>query len=1145
MKLKLRRLATVLVGTGALVAGYATIATGPATPASAAAPACPWVGSHAPAAARVSQVLAHMTLDDKISMVHGSASAYVGTVAAIPSLCIPALNLEDGPAGVGDGLTGVTQLPAPVAAAATWSTAEEAQYGNVIGSEDKGKGVNVDLGPTINIVRDPRWGRAFESLGEDPYLSGQLGAAEIQGIQATGTMAQVKHLAVYNQETNRNTPADDAIVSDRTMQEIYLPAFQAAVQQGKAASVMCSYSTINGTYACENPYLETQVLRDQFGFQGFVTSDWGATHSTVPSALAGLDMEMPGDADYGPALEAAVQDGQVPPEILNTMVSGILAEMFKFGMFDHPATGSPTATVTTAQHQAAARDIAEQGTVLLQNSGGILPLSTKKSKSIAVIGADASDSAQTVGGGSAGVTSSGTVTPLQGITSRAGSGVQINYAEGPAPSGQLPAVPASAFSGPLSAQFYDNMTLDGTPVATRTDPNVDFNFNSVSPQPGVNATQWSAKWAGTINPPTTGTYTFSLTSDDGSRLFINGQQVIDNWRDQGSNTETATVDLTAGQPASVEVDYYQDGGSSLVSLGWQPPGPDPIVAAVAAAKASDVAVVFASDFETEGSDLASIDLPDSENQLITAVAAANPNTVVVLNTGSAVTMPWLDQVKGVLEGWYPGQEDGSAIAAVLFGDVDPSGHLPVTFPKSLADVPASTPAQWPGTDGQVQYSEGLDVGYRWYQAKDITPLFPFGYGLSYTQFKFSHLHVPSGSITSRGQVTVTADITNTGHRAGSDVAQLYVDDPAAAGEPPQQLKGFQKVSLNPGQTRQVTFRLTAAQALSYWDSTASNWAVADGSYRLSVGDSSASLPLSATVRVKRSYGPQGVTVSAPSSVTTGAATTVTATFTNADSDVAARDVSVALGGPSGWTVSPSVVRFPVVPAHGTAKATFHVTASATASGGAASLTATARYEVAGAGPGKATGSASVAVPYPSLAAAYDEPAVSDDADVAAGNFDGGGYSFSAQALASVGIVPGSAVTSGGFTFTWPDVPAGQPDAVTVAGQVVDLSGTGSQLAFLGAGSNGTQTGTVTVTYTDGSTSTAAITLSDWYSDAADPGDSLVATSPYWNEPAGATLPKDHPVSVYLSAIPLTAGKTVASVTLPGNSSMHVFATAIG
>ena len=679
-----------------------------------AATACPWVGSTAPVAQRVSELLARMTVAQEVSMVTGSGgSSYVGFTPATGSLCIPAMNLEDGPAGVGDGMSNVTQLPAPVDVAATWDTSAEQQYGGLIGAEQAAKGTTVDLGPTINIVRDPRWGRAFESVGEDPYLNGQLGAADIRGVQSTGVMAQVKHFAVYNQETNRNTASDNAIVSDRAMQEIYLPAFQTAVQQGAASSVMCSYSTINGTPACQNPYTMNTVLRQQFGFTGFTTSDWGATKSTVASAQAGLDQDMPGsDGYYGSTLQGDVNSGAVSRATLNSMVSPILTEMFDYGLFDRPATGSPAQTATSSADQSAAAALAEEGTVLLKNSGNVLPL-TSAATSIAVIGTDASTSPQTAGGGSAGVNSSGTVTPLQGITARAGSGVSVNYNDG--------------------------------------------------------------------------------SSD-----------------------------------------------SSAASL----------------AASSSVAVVFVSDFESEGSDLSGIDLSSADNALISAVSAANPNTVVVLNTGSAVTMPWLSSVKGVLEAWYPGQEDGTAIASLLFGDTDPSGHLTVTFPTSLAQVPASTTAQWPGSNGQVQYSEGVDVGYRWYDANKLTPLFPFGYGLSYTSFAFSNLKV--GQLTAGGAATVSATVTNTGSVAGADVAQLYVTDPAASGEPPKQLEGFARVSLKPGASQTVSFPLTQSN-LHYWNATSNAWATSTGDYTVSVGDSDTDLPLTGTLAV--SAGQLGAPVS--------------------------------------------------------------------------------------------------------------------------------------------------------------------------------------------------------------------------------------------------------------------------------------------
>ena len=729
-----------------------------ATPSYAVSTACPWVGSSAPISQRVNELLGQMTTAQKVSMLTGAGgSSYVGLIPAIGSLCIPAINLEDGPAGVADGMTGVTQLPAPVDVAATWDTSAEQLYGQVIGAEQVAKGTTVDLGPTINIVRDPRWGRAFESVGEDPYLNGHMGASYIRGVQSTGVMAQVKHLAVYNQETNRNTPSDNAIVSTKTMQEIYLPAFQAAVQQGAASSVMCSYSTVNGTFACENPFLLNTVLRQQFGFGGFTTSDWGATHSTAPSANAGLDMDMPGsDGFYGSALQSAVSSGSVSMATLNSMVSAVLTQMFAFGLFDKPTAGSPAQPATSASGQSDALQLAEEGTVLLKNGGGILPLSPSTS-SIAVIGADASASARTAGGGSASVTSSGTVTPLQGITARAGSGTTVSFNDG---------------------------------------------------------------------------------SSDSS--------------------------------------------------------------AAALAASSSVAVVFASNFETEGSDLSGIDLPSAENSLISSVAAANPNTIVVLNSGSAVTMPWLSSVKGVLEAWYPGQEDGKAIAALLFGDVNPSGHLPVTFPTSLSQVPASSAAQWTGTNGTVQYSEGVDVGYRWYDSQGLTPLFPFGYGLSYTTFSFSNLQV--GSLVAGGAATVSATVTNTGTRAGADVAQLYITDPPSSGEPPRQLEGFARVSLQPGASQTVTFPLTQRN-LQYWNSSSNAWSTATGNYGIEVGDSDAGLPLTGTLPVSAGQLGQPVTITSPGPQEGLAGAAVSVPVSASDSSAGQTLAYSATGLPAGTSIS--------------------------------------------------------------------------------------------------------------------------------------------------------------------------------------------------------------------------------------------------
>jgi beta-glucosidase len=641
-------------------------------------------------------------------MVHGDTNAlgflgvpgfpaptYAGEVAAIPRLCVPALRLEDGPAGVGDKMAGVTQLPAPVAAAASWDPNLLRQYGEVIGAEQLGKGVNVELGPTVNIVRDPRWGRAFESLGEDPFLTSQAAVAEIQGIQSQGVMAQVKHLAGYQQETFRDTFLDNAIIDPRTLHEIYLPAFAASIREARVASVMCSYNFLNGDPACGSPTLLNQTLKGELGFDGFVTSDWFATMSSSGAANAGLDMQMPDGCYLGTVLARDKQAGLISDARLDDMVRRILTQMFRFGLFDHPALGGPKAVVTSPAHIDLAKKVAADGTVLLKNDGALLPLDPNQVRSIAVIGHGAGKAARTGGGGSASVNPSALVTPLDGISSRAGAATKVVY-------------------------------------------------------------------------------------------------------DNGDNATTAA----------------------------------------ASARSADVAIVVASLAESEGSDLANIELPSGQNQLIGAVAKANPKTVVVLNTGSAVTMPWINSVAGVLEAWYPGQADGSALAAVLFGDVNPSAKLPVTFPRTISQVPASQPQHWPGLVG-TKYDEGLNVGYRWYDTNNLAPLFPFGYGLSYTRFAFDRLAVTPPS---KGRVTVSVDVTNTGARPGSEVVQVYVGDPPAANEPPRQLKGLSKVALAPGETRRVSMQLDAT-AFSHWEPARGQWVASPGDYKIWVGDSSRDLPL--------------------------------------------------------------------------------------------------------------------------------------------------------------------------------------------------------------------------------------------------------------------------------------------------------------
>ncbi len=1091
---------------------------------------CPWLNQSLPIQQRVSLLMAQMTLADKINMVTGAGTSepYVFYISAIPSLCIPAIGEEDGPLGAGDGLTGVTQMPSAVSLASTFDPSLAYQYGQVVGSEERGKGAMIDLGPTVNIDRDPRWGRSFEAYTEDPYLNSALAVADIDGVQSQDEMAQIKHLAVYNQETNRNTPADDAIVSTRALQEIYLPAFYAGTTQAHASSVMCAYSTINGQAACQNQYLMQTTLDQNWDYPGFVTSDYGATHSTVQSADAGNDQEMPSADFYGPALEAAVEDGQVSVATLNGMVSRILTEMFKFNEFNDPPTGTTSATVTTPADQAVSTSVAEAGTVLLKNSGATLPLSASKAGTVAVIGPAASAAPTDTGGGSAYVTSTFNVTPLQGIQAAAGSGTTVNYVQG---------LPTDTSLSPI--------------------PSTDLT-------PAYAATGYGGSYTGTLTAPETGTYVLAFQNPGSyttTNLYLNGQEILANPGTPPVSTYSVSVNLTAGQTYTLSL----SGGGPSASLSWATPSDlaTGIAQAVAAAKSASTAVVVVSDdTESEAADRASLNLPSAQNELISAVAAANPHTVVVVDAGAPVTMPWINQVSAVVDAWYPGESNGTALASVLFGQTDPSGHLPVTFPTDLSQVPASTPSEFPGTGGEVQYSEGIDVGYRYYDANNETPLFPFGYGLSYTTFHYSNLSVSPGQVQngtsnpgtpacgcngeSGRQVTVSAVVTNTGKVTGSDVAQVYLDDPKAAGEPPRQLKGFQKVTLKPGQSTTVHFTLTGSD-LSYWDDAANGWVLPDGTFGVYVGDSSAAanLPLHGGFTVNRTVGARYATVSAPAAVTASSHATVSATLVN-DGDYAMPQARFTLKAPAGWTVSsPAPVN--IAPGQ-TVTEHFTVTVPANATAG----TSTLQAEVTAPGTSPVEASTTVAVAASSLAAAYNNTGISDNSDAAAADYDGSGDSYSAEALAAgtpTALTPGQPVTIGGTTFTWPSAAAGSPDNVVAGGQTVALSGSGTDLGFLGASQNGTASGPVTVHYTDGSSQTFNLNMADWYANSPAVGNQLLTTTTSWN--FTSTTQTAHPVSIYFASVPLAAGKTVSSVTLPtlsnagGTTAMHIFAMATG
>jgi beta-glucosidase len=695
---------------------------------------CSWVGSTAPVAQRVQQILNTMDQAEELTLVAGDGtSGYIGHVPAIPNLCIPQINLEDGPNGVGDGNGGVTAFPDGENAAATFDPTLIQQEGTAIGNEFAGKGVNISLGPTTNLVRDPRWGRTYETYGEDPYLAGQITTAEVDGLQSQGVMAMVKHTAAYDQEQYPNGDSDET-VSQQALEELYLAPFETAIEQSAPAAMMCSYAVVNNAASCQNADIQEQGLDNQANFGGFITSDWGADYSSVPSTEAGMDMAMPfSDAS---ALQSALTAGTLSQGTVNANAARILTEMFAFGMFDNAQTGSLSATVSTAAHQQTALQLSEEGSVLLKNNG-ILPLNPNGTESIAVIGTDGGAGVELAGGGSGTVTSSNTIWPITGIQNAVGPNVKVTYTQG-----------------------NDNGTTD-------------------------------------------------------------------------------------------------------------------IPQAVAAAQAATDAIIYVNAPEGEETDLTTLDLDSTDETMIADVAAANPHTIVVINSGSPVVMPWLGSVAGVFENWYGGQETGNAMAALIFGTVDPSGKLPVTFPASLSQVPAQTTAQWPGTSTGVNFSEGVDIGYRWYQSANITPAFPFGFGLSYTKFSFSNLNV--GAFNADGNATVTATITNTGTVAGADVAQMYVGDPAASQDPPNQLKGFQRVTLNAGQSATATFPLTIHD-LAAWSPSANVWEAQAGSYAIRVGDASNNLALTGSTSLAQTLTGQ-IAAGASSSGVSLANTAVSANVT--------------------------------------------------------------------------------------------------------------------------------------------------------------------------------------------------------------------------------------------------------------------------
>jgi beta-glucosidase len=797
----------------------------------------------APVEDRVNDLLAKMTSVEKLSYIGGYNSFYI---MPISRLKIPEIKMSDGPVGArNDGKT--TAYPAGILTASTWDTTLVSRLGHALGKDCRSRGTHILLAPGLNIYRAPMCGRNFEYFGEDPYLSSRMAVGYIKGLQGERVVGTAKHFAANNQEWDRNNVSSD--VDERTFQEIYMPAFKASVIEAKAGAVMCSYNLINGTWASENKHLLTEILKDQWRFDGLVMSDWGATHHGKEAALAGLDLEMPaGDNMNSKNLAPLIANGTIPQSVIDDKVARILRVLFRFGFFDKPQKDS-SIPADYAPNAQVALDLARAGIVLLKNQNSTLPLDKGTVKSIAVIGPNAD--AYVAGGGSSYTDPYHPVTILSGIKAAAGSGIAITY--DPGNGDDASSYKNSVFytdntvtTKGLTASYFANKTLTGTATKTQVDLNVNFAWGAAAPAvTGIPADNFSVRWTGIIKVPETGDYDFFVRSDDGSRLWVNNSILVDQWSDHGATTKQATLHLTKDVIYPVKLEYYEAAGDAEMKMGYTIIGSSES-SAVLAAKNADVAVVcvgFNSSTEGEGFDR-TFEMPNHQDSLINQVSRANPHTIVILNAGGNVaTQSWIGNVQALLHAWYPGQAGGTAVGEILFGLVNPSGKLPASFEKKWEDNPTFNSYYDPNNDKHVAYTEGLMVGYRYYDTKNVEPLFPFGYGLSYTSFVYSNLQITPDATDEPNSVRVSFDLSNTGGVAGAEVAQLYVGQAASkVFRPVKELKGFSKVYLNPGETKNVTIPLDSA-SFSYFKEKKNAFGYDAGIYQIQVGGSSRDIQL--------------------------------------------------------------------------------------------------------------------------------------------------------------------------------------------------------------------------------------------------------------------------------------------------------------
>jgi beta-glucosidase len=826
--------------------------------------------------ARIEQLLKQMTLDEKLDMLSGTGF----DSKPLPRLGIPAMAMTDGPAGVRAEKS--TAFPAPVALAASWDPALVEQVGAAIAREARAHGKNVLLAPCVNIHRVPQGGRNFESYGEDPFLAARVAVAYVKGVQSQHVMATVKHFACNNQETDRN--AVDVKVDERTLNEVYLPAFKAAVQEGGVWAVMGAYNRVNGEYACANRTLLSDILKKSWGFLGLVMSDWGAVHGVAPYVNAGLDLEMPGGQFFTQDnLHKALSAGEIDAAAIDDKVRRMLRAMLTVGLFDEK---QDRGALDTPEDRVLNRRAAAEGIVLLKNDFDFLPLRAWDSKptpqpeveptnereerrrdveestgqsastrarvtrpviqSVALIGQNATI-ARTGGGGSSRVAPTYVVNLLDALRARLGKRASIGYAPGVLLEGDIVLPSADVFAPPaghegtrgLWAEYFSNAQLAGEPAAQRLEETVVLDLAKL-PE-GVERQRFSIRWTGALKVRASGKYALTTMCVGGCRLYLDGRLLIDDSGAHGLAGKSATVDLKAavGHPLRVEYVANQRREAAMV-LGLTPVQREPVKQAAELARHSQVAIVcigLSAAFESEGADRATLALPPGQDELVAAVVAANPRTIVVINSGAAVQLgDWVARVPSIIQAWYPGQEGAHALADILVGDVNPSGRLPTTFLRRWEDSPAY--GNFPGTDGVVNYAEGVFVGYRHFEAQNVDVLFPFGHGLSYTTFAYRDLRITPKRMARGRSVEASFVLRNTGRREGAEVVQFYVGARRPRlPRPVKELKGFQRITLKPNEEQTVRFTIDE-QALSFYDPAAHAWVAEEGSFDLYVAASS-------------------------------------------------------------------------------------------------------------------------------------------------------------------------------------------------------------------------------------------------------------------------------------------------------------------